>query len=313
LIIPVKNKNKNKLKSKCNFKSNWNGVPAIAKWSVTETSLHESFVVSIFWHIIWALLLWGISFSFLFFGIMPKLFPKPEPKMRDIEFIIKNPSGHRNHSYRDKSFNIVTSKAIPDIPPVNTEHQNITQSQGRTSDKINTKSKSDNPSTSEIPDFSIPMPNLKSMSSGLGGSGRTKNHATGSQVSNSSIGDIDNAFSSSSGSSNRSGFNKNTTRKMITTYDISPYVSELKRSIRWNWKAPKDNGNKRVELFLRIAKDGRLIILNVKKTSEVGEVDNAALNAVKKSLPLNPLPIKYNRGYLDIIFSFDSNSIGSRY
>jgi len=322
LIIQAKNKTKNKLKSKHEFKSTWNGVPAVAKWPIAEQSLYESFVASIFWHVIGALLLWGITFSFMFFGITPKLFPTPKPKIHDIEFIIKNPSRHRTHYPKieakqstidtDKMVNIEANKVNSDTKPTDSAHQNMSQSSSP-SGKNTMKSKSGTHSKSESSDFSIPMPNLKSLSSGLGGSGRTRNHTTGSQASNSSVGGIDNAFSTSKGVANRSGFDKSTTRKIITTYDISPYVNELKRNVRWNWKAPTNNGNKRVELFLRIAKDGRVIILNVKRTSEVGEVDNAALNAVKKSLPLNPLPAKYNKSYLDIIFTFDSNSIGSRY
>ena len=162
--------------------------------------------------------------------------------------------------------------------------------------------------TAAIPDFSMDMPKLKSISSGLSGSGTPKKHASGFDVSSSSInsGGTSNQWDSSSGG----GSSTKTAKKIITTYDISPYVNELKRDIKANWSKPAQS--KRVELFLRIAKDGRLIILNVKRTSDNGDIDNAALNAVKKCLPLNPLPAKYNKSYLDVIFVFDSNTITSR-
>jgi hypothetical protein len=301
LKTQTKNKNRHRPKrTKSGFKKSWNGVPATVRQTLFTASLFESVFASLFWHIVSILLIWFIIFLFMFFGIIPKIFPKPEPKMRDIEFIIKNSSGHRIKHIKTMS----KSNGAESQNPVsnNSEPKENTKPTNKTSSDLKT----------DIPDFSMPMPNLKSIKSGLNSSAKSSRHAAG-QNSNPSIGDINNAFSTNEGASDNSGFDKNTSRKIITAYDISPYVNELKRNIRWNWKAPTVNGNKRVELFLRIAKDGRLIILNVKRTSEIGEVDNAALNAVKKSLPLNPLPAKYNKGYLDIIFTFDSNSISSRY
>lgn len=294
-------KNKNK-KFKYSFKANWNGVPATVRQTLFEATLYESFFTSLVWHIIGVLLIWAITFSIMFFGLAPKLFPTPKTKIKDIEFVIKGQSTHRSRHSKAKS-----------VQPSNETVSTPKPEQNKINSNITPQKNNDGKKNAVIPDFSMPMPNLKSLSSGLGGSAKTSSSST-SGTSNSPISDINNAFSTSKGSSGSSaGFDKNTTKKMITTYDISPYVNELKRNIKWNWKIPKGNENKRVDLFLRIAKDGRLIILNVKRTSEIGEVDNAALSAVKKCLPLSPLPAKYNKSYLDIIFTFGSNSIGSRY
>lgn len=311
---------KNKyLRNKNHFKKYWNGVPATVKKSLFEMHLYESIFASIFWHTIGLLLICLIVFCFNFFGITPKLFPKPQKPIQDIEFIIKNSSS----SGRIKAPKALPKSSIPeaiididkDILPV----KNNLKTNRKTNENKKHVSWKKTGSKIAISDFSIPMPNLKSMSSGLGNSRGNKLHAGSAETSNSSISGIDNAFSaggSSSagkGSSGNTGFDKNAARKIIATYDISPYVNELKRDIQWNWKVPKGYENKKVELFLRIAKDGKLIILNVKRTSEVGEVDNAALNAVKKCVPLNPLPSKYSKSYLDIIFTFAFNSIRSRY
>ena len=315
------------VKSKKKFKNEWNGLPATTRGTLAETSLYKSVFASVFWHIAGALLFWGLSFAIMFFGIAPKLFPPPKPKMNDIEFIIKNPSRHKTHRPKaqaakstidmDKAANPETNAKNNQTPTTESKNQNITPQKNILQD-INKSfakapAKSSQKSKSAIPDFAMPMPKLKSMSSGLGGSGKTKHNAVGVESSTSQNGGLGNPSSGGSAASGHSGFDKNTTRKIIATYDISPYVNELKRNIRWNWKASKDHGDKRVELFLRIAKDGKIVILNVKRTSEVGEVDNAALSAVRKSAPLNPLPAKYNKSYLDVIFTFDSNSIGSRY
>lgn len=312
------------------FKGKWDGVPATVRKTLFETSLYESLFTSLFWHIALIILIWLITFVFFFFGITPKLFPKPKQNVRDIEFIMKNSHISRVKYSQAKTQHSSAAKASiePKKEPekINTKVpsvKNVVSKKSETHTSKSTKLAKTTKSTGQtkttvarhsqgvpVPAFSMSMSKIKSMSSGLDGSGSSKRHGSGLASSNSSSG-INNAFSSGNGSSGHSGFDKNATKKVITTYNIAPYVNELKRNIRWNWKTPKSN--KRVELFLRIAKDGRLVILNVKHTSEVGEVDNAALNAVRKCLPLNPLPSKYSKSYLDVIFTFDSNSIGSRY
>lgn len=323
--IQEKDKNIVKIKTKNPFKSYWNGVPATARHSLSDTSLYETFFLSFFGHVMGLLLICLIIFCFNIWGITPILFPRPQTKVRDIEFILKN----RHIHHRIVQPKVEEVQQAP--PPVNTPK---TELKPQDSGGAKSISKSPQPAetpkgnngkggskqaagqhsqSSTVPGFSMSMPNLKSLSSGLGHSGSAKGHTSASGASGPSIGDIDSAFSSGNPSSSSAGFDKNAAKKLITTYDISPYVNELKRNIRWNWRAPKDSENKRVELFLRIAKDGKIIILNVKRTSESGAVDNAALDAVRRCQPLNPLPAKYPKGYLDVVFTFSSNSVGSRY
>lgn len=299
------------------------GMPAIMRKSLFKIPLHKSFFISSLGHITGVLLLLLAVFCFNFFNIRIKIFPEQKQPTKDIEFIIKHKQTHKiKHPTIKPEQKVIKSKkttkaALKKATTKKTaaKVQNTASKKAAQNPPKNQANKAKTTMKTQpsavIPEFSMPMPNLKSMPSGLNTSTKTKSHAAGFEASKSSINDADSASTSGKGSSNHSGFDKTTTKKIITTYDISPYVNELKRNIKWNWKAPKEN--KRVELFLRIAKDGRLVILNVKKTSEVGEVDNAALNAVKKCLPLNPLPSKYKRSYLDIVFTFDSNSLSSRY
>lgn len=289
-----------KLLLKNRHNKSWNGVPATARQTLSYVSLYESFFASIFWHFVGILLIWAITFSLMFFGVIPKLFPMQKAKIKDIEFTLNGK--HMRH--RIKHAVIKPEQSSNTTMETKPEQKVVSPSFDKTASKSTKKS---------ISEFSIPMPNLKSLSSGLEKQGKT-NNSKSAEVSNSTIGNINDAFSKDNDDTGTSsGFNKNATKKMITTFDISPYINELKRNIRWNWSAPKDNQNKKVELFLRIAKDGKIIIFNVKHTSEIANVDNAALNAVKKCLPLNPLPSKYGKSYLDVIFTFGSNSIGSRY
>lgn len=303
----------------------WNGIPAFMKYSHLEISLYNQFFMSTVWHIVFFLLLWLLVFVLKISGIAPMELFKQKPKMQDIHFVLNNP-----HHYYHKPRVIVSNLNTPSNDFGMQKKQSINQSssghgnelQNNTAPVKKADKKSRNSvSKSSAPDaFSIPVAKIKPLSGGFGSLGKngdskygsTSGSSSGSSGAGSGVG---NGSGVGSGSGRGSGFDKNSVRKTIASYDISPYVNELKREIRWNWKIPQNAGNKRVELFLRIAKDGRVTILNVKRTSEVGEIDNAALNAVRKAQPLNPLPAKYTKGYLDVVFTFNSgsSSLGSRY
>lgn len=307
-------KNKTKYKKRNSkykkyLEETWNGIPATVKPILFEMTMREALSKSLIWHIISFLLICLLSVTLNILGITPKIFPKQKLTTKNIEFIL--PRRQRPKNVSDKEVlttqnplpNNVNTPAIPNITNNTASNTVISKSNQPAS-----RPKSSN----AISDFSIPIPSLKSLSTGLSSSGINRKHAEGTDTSHSTIAGTEGASSSATnGTINGSGFDKNATKKMIASYDISPYVNELRRNIQWNWKNP--HTNKRVELFLRIAKDGRLIILNVKRTSEVGDVDDAALNAVKKCQPISPLPQKYPKSYLDVIFTFDANSVGSRY
>lgn len=296
------------------YKSKWNGVPAFLKRYETADSLYNHFFLSVFNHIILFILLW-VLFGIFKIGITNPIFKQKE-KIHDIEFTISDSTRHAHQPKLSKS------KAAATI------NTNL-NSNAISEDTNKIKSKPVNKSTQNkfaqfasipvaTPDaFSIPMPKFKPASGSAGSRKRTSGNSSGNSSTDLNPADIGTADGSQNGSgtSKGTGFDKNATRKVITPYDISPYVNELKRNIRMNWKPAKNSEGKYVELFLRIAKDGRLIILNVKRTSEVGEVDEAALNAVRRTQPLSPLPSKYSKSYLDLIFTFNSNSssIGSLY
>ena len=294
---------KNKYSSSKNpYKKTWNGIPAFIKKNYLEASLSKSFATSLLWHIVGFLLLWLLTSALAFWGIMNVVFPTQKQKMPDIEFVLNNNSNSKAKSNNSQSLS--NAKQISNSSNIEPKRQ------------VKTSQKTDSAiNQADITDtFSIPMPKIKPRS-GAGWGARQTANPSGPDTSSISDGGAVNVGSQGNGSGGGNGFDKNATKKIIAAYDISPYVKELKRNIRWNWKAAKGADNNGVELFLRIAKDGRLIILNVKKTSEVADVDNAALNAVKHSEPLAPLPAQYKKGYLDVVFTFDNNisSIGSRY
>lgn len=301
----MKTQARNKSKNKSNpFKKSWNGIPAFRKKYEPEASLFNHFFVSIVWHIV-GLILLGVLFTTLKIGENP-LF---KPKVKDIEFTLSDSAP------RSTKTTYSGSSAGSGQPDKSDSESVKPTKKVQPNKKVKTNRFATIP-TANPDDFSIPMPKIRPMSSGSGHLSRRAGSSNGGS-SQGAYSDSDSGSGNGvgKGSGNGSGFDKTSTRKALSSFDISPYVNELKRNVRWNWKAPKGQDSKSVELFLRIAKDGRLVILNVKRTSEIGEVDNAALNAVRKTLPLDPLPSKYSKSYLDVVFTFNSNSssLSSRY
>jgi len=99
----------------------------------------------------------------------------------------------------------------------------------------------------------------------------------------------------------------NAYKNEATDVDLRPYVTELQRRVLRNWSMPYNNDSKKTVLFLRIAKNGNLMILNVKTPSGDTYSDEQAISAVKKAQPFNALPPDYRNAYADIILTFDYN------
>ena len=93
--------------------------------------------------------------------------------------------------------------------------------------------------------------------------------------------------------------------------DFGPYMKELQRRIKMNWDPPKGNESKRVVLLFKISRDGRLLSVNVSKSSGVPAADKAAVSAVQLTAPFRPLPAEYKGQSVDIQFTFDYNVFGA--
>lgn len=94
--------------------------------------------------------------------------------------------------------------------------------------------------------------------------------------------------------------------------DYGAYMSELQRRIKRNWRPPKAQEDKRVKVYFRIARDGRLLSLKIAHSSGYREADQAALAAVRLSAPFRPLPPGERKPDLPIEFTFDYNVYRSR-
>lgn len=111
-------------------------------------------------------------------------------------------------------------------------------------------------------------------------------------------------FSNNKNLANKTGIN-------TENVDFAPYMKEVQRRIKLNWDPPKGNEQKTAIVFMRIAKDGRLISCKIYKSSGSPTMDKAALKAVEITAPFKPLPSDFNGQYVDIHFTFDYRVFGS--
>ncbi len=94
--------------------------------------------------------------------------------------------------------------------------------------------------------------------------------------------------------------------------DYGSYMAELQRRIKRNWRPPRAQEDKRVVVLFRIARDGRLLSLDIKVSSGYVEADAAAKAAVRLSSPFRPLPPGHREADLPVEFTFDYNVYRSK-
>lgn len=90
--------------------------------------------------------------------------------------------------------------------------------------------------------------------------------------------------------------------------DFEPYMQNLQKKIKANWTPPPNKKSNQVILIFKIAKDGSLLSSGVLKSSGIRKVDNAAKEALLKSVPFDKFPDSYHAENIDVQFSFDYNA-----
>jgi protein TonB len=102
---------------------------------------------------------------------------------------------------------------------------------------------------------------------------------------------------------------KGTPAEKGLTFDTSDfkhrgYMRMLKERIESIWKYPKEAARERIsgDLYMKfsIKKDGKLAEVELLRTSGYRELDEAAMNAVKKAQPFWPLPDDWDKDTLEI-------------
>lgn len=343
-------------------------ISALLREDKENFPLKKALVISGVAHPLIPFLVWLLIAVLAFFGLNLNLFPKPEIKPRDIEFVIVNnkeqPPINKNTRLRadrnsraggkndpTKKISEPTPVSRPSAPQRTAAEQKPIP---RTAPRHTAMSKPA-PKTPRVPPrpifqpkpaspprltahnpFSIAAPRVKApravtpmggpvttgpigtsspsgdpsplMSNG-GRSGSSRG-SRGSRGSGYSVGGGDPGNPGPGNPNGSPGIDA------IKEPDFGPYMRELQRRIKRNWHPPRGNESKRVVLLFKVSRDGRLLRLNISKSSTVGEADDAALEAVRMSAPFRPLPPEYQGNDIDIQFTFDYNVFsvgGSRY
>lgn len=93
---------------------------------------------------------------------------------------------------------------------------------------------------------------------------------------------------------------------IVEDVDFGPYMRNMQKEIKSNWNPPKIDTTKRVVVKYTIKKDGSIVNPQIVTSSNNKQMDNAALEALKKT-KLSPLPRNYKGISADVQFTFDYN------
>ncbi len=84
------------------------------------------------------------------------------------------------------------------------------------------------------------------------------------------------------------------------------YLDKIKKKIKSNWLPPPQLTSKELKtvVYFRILRDGSVDVLQIEKSSNNPIMDEAALRAIKASIPFPPLPVEFGDDYLGVHFEF---------
>ena len=95
------------------------------------------------------------------------------------------------------------------------------------------------------------------------------------------------------------------TREQDLQAKIQPYTAHIDDLLLENWKPPAVTKQKLVTVLFGIAMDGSVYNLKVVESSKDPTVDQAAIEAVKKAIPFDALPVGWPETEpLEVKFTF---------
>ena len=91
--------------------------------------------------------------------------------------------------------------------------------------------------------------------------------------------------------------------------DFSLYIRKMARNLKKNWlavmpKAAYTGAQGRTSVQFQVQRDGKIENITLKATAGNDELDQAALNAIRHSNPLDPLPTEFKGSYIELRYSF---------
>ena len=87
--------------------------------------------------------------------------------------------------------------------------------------------------------------------------------------------------------------------------NLGPYLAEIRRRVKRNWKPSAPNNNRHTVLIFSIQRNGQITGLRVRQSSGSEKVDRESLEAVQKSGPFAALPANFPNEQLNVEFNFN--------
>ena len=102
-----------------------------------------------------------------------------------------------------------------------------------------------------------------------------------------------------------------------TTPEVHPaqwnaYLKMADTRIKNNWNPSKIDNSKMISAKFTVEKNGEITNIRFTRLSGIKELDNAALDAIKKASPLEPLPKEFTGKNVDIDYFFVKHNIVSK-
>lgn len=85
--------------------------------------------------------------------------------------------------------------------------------------------------------------------------------------------------------------------------DFNPYMNTMYRTIKKNWHPTENSGAGEVLISYKIKRDGTIIDPKIVSSTNT-ELNKFAVEAIKKSSPLQPLPKKCKKDLIEVSFTF---------
>lgn len=85
--------------------------------------------------------------------------------------------------------------------------------------------------------------------------------------------------------------------------DFNSYMSTMYSSIKKNWHPTENSESGKVVISYKIKRDGTIIEPKIVSSTNT-ELNKSAIEAIKKSSPLQPLPKKCKKDLIEVSFTF---------
>ena len=92
--------------------------------------------------------------------------------------------------------------------------------------------------------------------------------------------------------------------------NMGPYLDMLRRKVEQQWHPEVSSASEQTTIYFSVSRTGQLSELRVFQSSGSTLTDQAALKAVQRAAPFNPLPDGFQADQLNIQFKFNINIYG---